>query len=60
MKKINLLGDGLLEENKISNFDKSPQFNKKKAFSIAETLITLMIVGVAMGFASPLISKAMN
>ena len=60
MKNVDLVGGGLLEDNKISNFNKFPRFNKKKAFSIAEALITLMIVGVAMGSAAPLISKTMK
>ncbi|MBQ2871073.1 type II secretion system protein [bacterium] len=63
MKNLNLRGWGLLEDNKISNFNKFPQKYKnikKKAFSIAEALITLAIVGIAVGSAAPLISKTMK
>ena len=63
MQKVDLVGGGLLENNEISNFDKFPRKSKnikKKAFSIAEALVTLMIVGVAMSSAAPLISKTMK
>ncbi|MBQ2870556.1 hypothetical protein IJE86_02520 [bacterium] len=60
MKNLNLLGGGELRGNKISYFDKSPRINKKKAFSIAEALITLAIVGITIGSAAPLISKTMK
>lgn len=59
MKNLNLLGERL-EENKISDFNKFPRFNKKTAFSIAEAFITLAIVGLALGAAAPLISKSMK
>ena len=39
---------------------KNSKQNNKKAFSIAEALITLAIVGIAMGSAAPLISKTMK
>ena len=39
---------------------KTSKQNDKKAFSIAEALVTLMIVGVAMSSAAPLISKTMK
>ena len=64
MKKVYSVREGgLLEENKISNFNKFPQKYKnikKKAFSIAEAFITLAIVGIAIGSAAPLISKQLT
>ncbi|MBQ2870635.1 hypothetical protein IJE86_02920 [bacterium] len=60
MKNLNLLGGGEIRRKQISNFNKFPRLNKKIAFSIAEALITLAIVGVAMSSAAPLISKTMK
>ena len=61
MEKVGLADSSRQSEyNKTSDFNKFPRFNKKKAFSIAEALITLAVVGIAMGSAAPLISKTMK
>ena len=62
-KMLDLLGGGAvrrhLKPSKV--FQKSEKFTKRLlAFSIAEALITLAIVGIALGSAAPLISKTMK
>ncbi|MBQ2870752.1 type II secretion system protein [bacterium] len=58
MKNLNLLGGGgRLRENKISYFSKFPRFNKNKAFTLAETLITLAVIGVVATLTIPTLQQ---